>query len=135
MVELVEGEPGNIPFDTTTGKTDHDIYADEHLSTLMHGVRYGGNLTNMVEHYVDDGAGNPDYDAILASQYNSYGGVRSGVIEIDAVKDANGLYTIAVHVNGVLTYEAAGLTIDGVDKIELQSHWGSGVRFTNLYMD
>ena len=135
MVEVAGGSTGDIDFyysGVNAGKTSNSGYAEEYLSTLMHGVRYGGDYSLMTADYETEG-GNPDYDAILASQFDRYDeDEQEGSMIIDVTKNALDLYDVTVTVDNTVTYEGEDLDISSLTDIQIQSHWGSGVEFRNV---
>ena len=82
----------------------------------------------MTADYKVDGNNNPDYANILKSQFDNR---TSGRMVIDATK-TGATYTVRVTLDGVETYEATGLSITGLTNLKLQSHWGSGVIFSEM---
>jgi len=129
-VQSMVGKAGGLSNITIDGETKvvSGAYEKEHLSTLMTAVRYGGDFANMPADYKTDGGGNPDYPATLESQYSNRTPAR---MVIDAAKNGT-TYTVIVTLGGVETYRGTGLSITGLDKLKLQSHWGSGVIFSNM---
>jgi len=117
-------------------------YKAEDVNTLMTGVRYGGDYKCM-----NDWGGtalpapNPpttvdDYYSILKNNAthtkSDDADSKDNHMKIEVVKDnAPNKFTVTVWVNNQPTYQESGIVM-AIGFPHLQSHWGSGVVYSNL---
>jgi hypothetical protein len=100
---------------------EHD-FEDEGLTTLMTGVRYGDTDYDNFSDFTGIPSESADFIAALQSNMNR----GSGHMEITF----NGA-ALSVKVNGALVYSDDDANLS-LGQFLLQSHWGSGVVFTEM---
>ena len=118
---------------TVDGYVERLSYKKEPINTLMTGVRYGGDYTKMADW------GNPLTPPASPDQFykllTDNATRNTGHMMIVVSKDAGGTFTVVVGVmaGNVLTptYAESGIAL-AIAPPKLQTHWGSGVTFTNI---
>jgi len=132
---------------------DHVINEDptivaEGVTTLLNGVRYGGNIANLSQALISEanvqalgGTDDPETaKPILDSLFGTSGEMTKpptdpskdgGKMTIDVTRQVDGTYTLQVKVGETLTYEETGIDMI-MDVPRFQSHWGSGVTFKEV---
>lgn len=53
-------------------------------------------------------------------------------IEVDVYKDTSGDFQLRIYLDGELTYQQEIANWQGNKALWLQSHWGSGVKFSSV---
>jgi len=128
----------NFVVGSTSKLASADGYApDEEINRLMTGVPYGSpdyaNMTNY-QKAVADGASNL-YLATLQNNANRFAG--GGTLTITFKPNGGGGYEVKTYAGSEgpenLVYSNSNVTVSSGDKrIRVQSHWDSGVKFTEL---
>jgi hypothetical protein len=136
------GEAEEVPLDAfdpsqggyiqSNGNVDTGgAYTTEPLNKLMTGVIYGGDYKKMADW--GDSQNDPDsaadYFSILENNYDR----TNSHIKIDVTLVSGSTYTVNVYLdNEQQTCYSETLTLTSLATLNLQSHWGSGVIFTNM---
>ncbi|QDU89085.1 hypothetical protein Pla175_24710 [Pirellulimonas nuda] len=50
---------------------------------------------------------------------------------VDVVK-SGGVFTVTISLNGSISYMRSGIALQNLGAFDVQSHWGSGVVFSNM---
>ena len=139
MVESDSDEP-NAP-DIPTVSMSEFGYANEALSTLMNGVKYNfavAEFANIQTSLNISNFGTPldYYKAIFVENYNKFCG-NGCQLKITWTPSTTGSTTGALKIyvgNEVNPYYQENNVSIGDARIYLQSHWGSGVSFSNIQL-
>ena len=111
-------------------------YVEEPLSQLMTAVKYKGNYDDMTDAQGINATGWEDYYKILERHYNRFQALgRTYRMKVEY--DGNATLTVSVAPQGSnafsTVYQDKNFQLQGTNNyLHLQSHWGSGVRFTNM---
>ena len=129
-------DPDQSGYVQSDGDVDtDDDYETEPLNKLMTGVLYDGDYAKMADNpdFPDDD--DPDNkDEYFDTLENNYGRTN-GHMRITVTKCAS-MYTISVYLDDEPTAcYSDTITLSAFSTIDLQSHWGSGVIFSNMDMD
>ena len=111
------------------------LYDSEPLSKLMSCVKYGGSYVNMKDAEGVNATGWEYYYQILTKNYNRFKD-RQGSYQLQiqfVPASGNTPSQIAVRENGSDVYQEESPSFGtGETHLSLQSHWGSGVTFSNI---
>jgi len=123
---------GDVDFPDTLNPT----YETEPVNKLMTGVLYGGDYFSMTD--LPATASPPtitqaEYQATLGNNWNR----DNAEMTIDVTQtssDPNGPdeYKIIIYVDGAKTYEQTDVSLESLNTLSLQTHWGSGVVFSDM---
>lgn len=108
-------------------------YEIEHLSQLMAGIEYDETDYGTIYDFTKGNPSTPytwqHFYAALVENYNR----TNSSMKIDVTQNGS-LYTLAIFLDGSTTasYEKSGITLSSLNTLYLQSHWGSGVVFSDL---
>jgi len=130
---LNEFDPSQNGYVRSNGDVDtNDQYQTEALKTLVTGVIYNGDYDNMKDYQdvdPDDPPTAQDFYDTLVNNYNR----TNGHIKIDVTLVSGSTYTVNVYLdNEQQTCYSDAITLTSLATLNLQSHWGSGVIFSNM---
>lgn len=107
----------------------------EAVSTLMTAIRYDGDYTKML---ADNPVlpGSPDtakefYDT-LKSNYDRHASNNQMKVEVTRLDPQQTTYTLEIYQGLTLVYSEDIALTTSIGKLDLQSHWGSGVIFSDM---
>jgi hypothetical protein len=106
-------------------------YLTEPLNRLMTGVKYGGDYSKMSDYNAVNPSDPPTSGDFYQTLVNN-ASRGSGHMTIEATLTGAATYAVGIYIDGSLTYYDDGESIENLNQIYLQSHWGSGVVFSNL---
>ena len=117
------GDTGIVDYESTTRD-----YEKEPLGKLMTGVEYYGLQYDEMDDFnfttpsIDD-----EFFDGLTDNYNR----TNSHMKIDVTKVGTNTYRLKIEVNGAVSYDEQ-VTMTSLGQIDVQSHWGSGVEFSNM---
>jgi len=108
-------------------------YAEEPLSRLMTGVRYDGDYAKMADNPDYPNFGDPDDAGEYYTTLVNNEGRANGHMKIDVTELGGSTYTLSVYLDEESSpCYLENTTLTGFGTLDLQSHWGSGVIFSNM---
>ncbi len=130
---LDEFDPSQGGYVQSDGIVDtDDDYVEEPLKRLMTGVIYAGDYAKMAD--------NPNYPTAPPSSAGEYyatlennEGRTNAHMNIDVTNVSGTTYTVNIYLdNDPNVCYSENVTLTAFSTLELQSHWGSGVIFSNM---
>ena len=118
-------DDGNIDTD--------DAYVDEFLNKLMTGVRYGGDYAKMADNPDHPNDGVPDDAGEFYTTLANNEGRANAHMKIDVSDDTGAGHALDVYLdNDTDACYSEMVTLASYTTLNLQTHWGSGVIFSNM---
>ena len=134
------------------GNANLNTYAKEELFRLLHGVKYNDNFAQALSNF----APNTNYNTLLNTAWDSKNLLDNEAQQLAFEEFLNEYYNLCNNSNGmriefynghlkvylkqknttipaILIYEANGISV-GDKRLYLQTHHGSGVRFSNVQL-
>ncbi|MFO0941764.1 MAG: hypothetical protein U0930_13490 [Pirellulales bacterium] len=106
-------------------------YQKENTTQLLTGVLYNSPLDSKVVQLGTNPVNKTNVGALLASNT----GLANTQMILETTKNTNGTWTLSISINGTTTYLDPSFVMTSLDKLSLQSHWGSGVVFKSMKVD
>jgi hypothetical protein len=124
--------------EVTMRRDPETLYEGEELSRLLHGVEYDGPYMWMPDYISADPQGDPEMptsEKYVNTLDSNYGHNSSTMIVGVTGTETSGIFNLAIFVNGLSTYFQPNIVLGTLDTFDVQSHWGSGVIFSNMIVD
>lgn len=114
---------------TATGDVAINPYKQEPVNKLMNAVIYGGDYEKMTDNPVKPNApanAQQYFDTIKNNMARTAGTMIIELVQVNAK------WRFTIKLDGVATYQDDDFNPGTVGNLNVQSHWGSGVRFKNM---